>query len=92
MGMTREGLADDLNRSYSDWGDVVTYGTETVPGFLERTSSFEDDGVTKPGTTLLILHAPRNMAVHSHVTVNGVRYELASREQEDGEFTYRLTR
>ena len=90
MGLTQEGIAADHAKLYTDWGDVVMRAGVRIQGFLERTTSYSEDGETKPSVRVKVLHSPVSLRVGETVSVNGDGFTVESKEEEEGEYTYRL--
>ena len=89
-GLTQEGLSADLRNSYGDWGDEIVYNGSAIPGFLESSSEYLDDGITKPSSGILILHSSVRIPVGASVLCNAKERKIKSREDDEGGYRYRL--
>ena len=93
QGLTRKGLADDLAGSYGDWGDEIMLDGEKIPGFVEKTEEYDETSKkSSPSKTTYMLHTSRDILVKTTVAVNRANFTVQTREEIDGEFTYRITR
>ena len=92
VGLTQEGLSADLDSTYGDWGDVVVYDGNVIPGFLKEETVYETDGDgnSKPTGFRKILFTSRLIPLQGRVTINSVKYKVLTQEGMEGQYTYNL--